>query len=135
MIHRFFKKINRRRDKTSIGTLSLCYCTMQSCRQLPNCCLYKFSPKHSPIKTKPQPHWSKWWTIKIFWPISNKLLSFWNLKIALVDLEILEKGYITLTLLHVPIGQKLVSLLKNCFLWNLNFAILQMENLSNLNSD
>ena len=45
-------------------------------------------PKHSPIKTKPQPHWSKWWTIKIFWPISNKLLSFWNLKITLVDLEI-----------------------------------------------
>ena len=72
---------------------------MQNCRQLPiasHCCLYKFSPKHSPIQTKPQPHWSKWWTIQIFWAFPNKLLSFWNLKIALVDLEILEKQYIIL---------------------------------------
>ena len=61
-----------------------------------HCCLYKFSPRHSPIKTSPMPHWSIWWTIKIFWAISNKLLSFWNLKIALVEFEILEKRYITL---------------------------------------
>ena len=45
-----------------------------------HCWLYKFSPKHSTIKTKPQPHWSKRWTIKIFWAISNKLLSFLKFK-------------------------------------------------------
>ena len=39
----------------------------------------------------------------MFWAISNELLSFWNLKIALVDLEILEKRYITLSWwTHVP---------------------------------
>ena len=32
------------------------------------------------VQTKPQPHCSKWWTIKIFWAISNKPLSFWILK-------------------------------------------------------
>ena len=69
-----------------------------------HCCLYKFSPKHSPIKTKPHFHWSEWWTITIFWSISNKPLSFWNLKIALVDLEILEKRYITLSHRHVING-------------------------------
>ena len=61
-----------------------------------HCCQYKLGPKYSPIKTKPHPHRSKWWTAKIFWAISNKLLSFWNLKIAFVDLEILEKRYITI---------------------------------------
>ena len=45
-----------------------------------HCCLHKFSPEHSPIITKPQPHRSKWWTIKIFWAISNTFLNFWNLK-------------------------------------------------------
>ena len=80
-----------------IETLPLCYCTTQNCNQLSHCWLNKFSPKHSPIKTKPQHHLSKGWTIKIFWPISNKLLFFSNLKFALVDHEILEKRYITLT--------------------------------------
>ena len=59
-----------------------------------NCCLYKFSPNHSPIKTN-WPRWSKWWTIKIFWAISNHPLSIWNLKIALIDLEIFEKRFNT----------------------------------------
>ena len=78
--------------------LGLCHCAIAQCKiaAFSNCCLYKFSPKHSPVKTKPQSHWSKWWTIKIFWAISNKLLRFWNLNIALVDLEILGKRYITL---------------------------------------
>ena len=60
-----------------------------------HCCLYKFSLIHLPIKTKSQPRWTKWWTIKNFLAIFNKLLSFWILKTALVDLEILEKQYIT----------------------------------------
>ena len=78
------------------------YCTTQL-QAISHCCLYKFSPKHSPIKTKPHPHWSKWWTVKILWPISNKLLSFWNLKIALLDLKILEKRFITLKHTNIEI--------------------------------
>ena len=65
-----------------------------------HCCQYKFSPKHTPIKTRPQAHWPKSWTSEILWAISNKLLSFWNLKIAVAGLEILEKRYITLMYLY-----------------------------------
>ena len=46
------------------------------------------------------------WAVAIaHYKVSNKLLSFWNLKIALVDLEILEKRYITLTNQQKIFGQ------------------------------
>ena len=60
-----------------------------------HCCLYKYSPKHSPIKAKPQAYWPKCWDIKIFCAISDKLFRFLNLKIALVYHEILEKRYLS----------------------------------------
>ena len=39
----------------------------------------------------------RWAVVIAHYEVSNKLLSFWKLKIASVDLEILEKRYITLT--------------------------------------
>mgnify|MGYP001799123420 CR=1 FL=1 len=88
-----------------------------------HCCLYKFTPKHSPIKTKPWPHKTNWWTIKIFWAISNKFLSCWNLDIAVVDLEI----YITmrkLWLLNIIFQTErlLIEKIKSHNLWFWNFG-------------
>ena len=45
-------------------------------------------------------HWTLWpkcWHIKIICEISNKLFSFWVLKIALADLKVLEKRCIMWT--------------------------------------
>ena len=80
------------------------------------------------FKTKPQPHWPKWWTFKYIWSISKKPLSLWSLKIALwprswdtrkaiykINQRVLEKllGSTGINILHNTMAQYFKTVL-NC---------------------